>query len=118
MTRLSVPEQRKKHFLSKLAVTGAVLTVPLAVLAAPASADALNHDVAQVDNSWNGDRGGDHAHDWGHGGNGGPGGNWNQGGTWDQGNEWGQDNQNQWQSWQDQAPAPTVNPFAGQFGSS
>lgn len=112
MTRLSAPEQRRKYFWTKLAVTGAVLTVPIAVLAAPASADAVNHDVTQADNSWYGDQGGDHSHDWDRGGNGG----WNQGGNWNQGNDWG--NQNQWQGGQDQAPAPTVNPFAGLFGSS
>lgn len=57
MTRLSAPEQRRKYFWTKLAVTGAVLTVPIAVLAAPASADTVNHDVTQADNSWYGDQG-------------------------------------------------------------
>lgn len=108
IARLFAPEQRKKHFWAKLAVTGAVLTVPIAVLAAPASADTVNHDVTQTDNSWYGDQGGDHSHDWDHGGNGG----WNQGDNWNQGN------QNQWQGGQGPAPAPTVNPFAGLFGSS
>ncbi|MFI5431742.1 hypothetical protein ACHMZP_07550 [Rhodococcus baikonurensis] len=114
MARLFTPEQRKKHFWAKLAVTVAVFTVPIAVLAAPASADTVNHDVTQTDNSWHGDQGGDHSHDWDHGGNGG----WNQGDNWNQGNDWNQGNQNQWQGGQGPAPAPIVNPFAGLFGSS
>ncbi|MCD2106263.1 hypothetical protein O4214_11920 [Rhodococcus erythropolis] len=94
MTRLSAPELRKKHFLAKLVVTGVVLTVPLAVLAAPASAETVNHDVTQGDNSWDGDQGDDHSHDWNHGGNGGQGGTWDQGGAWDRGDGRGQDNRN------------------------
>ncbi|MFC9840389.1 hypothetical protein ACFVKB_42475 [Rhodococcus sp. NPDC127530] len=100
MTGQTTPLARNRRLLTRVAVVGALTAIPLAALAAPASA-ATAVRVVQADRSA---RGGDsdHHHDWDRRG--------------DQSQDW-QDIV-PWLPITNQNPAPTTNPFSGLFGSS
>ncbi|MBJ8348451.1 hypothetical protein [Antrihabitans sp. YC2-6] len=102
--------RRARRLLARLAVTGALVAVPVAAFAAPALADTTSSVVA-VDRNWQG-QGDDHRD------NGNRGDQWRDGnhrdGDWNQG-DW---NQGDWQqNGYPNPPAPQVaDPFGGLSG--